>query len=75
MGHNQQPSTYSLVNEAHCICMTIKPGTVKVRVWHKQFHSTVCMHRTKNNSTLQQAQWYVCVYSFTSVTKTIMCMK
>ena len=75
VGHNQQPSTYSLVNEAHCNRMTIQPGTVHVRMWHKQFHSTVYMHRTMKTSTIQQAQWYVCVYSFTSVTKNRVCMK
>ena len=72
VGHNQQPST---LNEARCIRMTIQPGTVHVRVWHKQFHLTVCIHRTKNSFTLQQAQWYICVYSFTSVTRNHVCMK
>ena len=64
MGHNQQPSTYSLVNEARCIRMTIQPGTVHVRVWHKQFHSTVCMHRTKTLLHYNKHnEMYVCTHS------------
>ena len=84
VGHNQQPSTYPLVNEAHCIQMTIQRGTVYVCCGTSNFiQQCVCtgqrklLHYNKHNGmyacTLHKCNKKPCVHETnqTSATNTI----